>query len=261
MRVSGVRRSCETPASISVRWVIWRCSRSRILMKARAAWRTSVAPSGLKLGTSRPLPKRSAATARRCSERTWLRMKTEAMVSSTSDEPAIHRMKSVEVGVERRFLGTAICMTPFGISTETSRSRGSKSPSICEGPVDALDHGLGELLLGAAAGRALQPGRQCFALAEGIDQLGDIARLREQQVALGAVVGGAQRIEGEADIAGDGGGEPAHDRVPDPVVEEPGRDQLEQHHRQDDDEQRAAPERARQRALEPAAMAVGRCGR
>ncbi len=37
MRVSGVRRSWLTPASISVRCSIWRRMRSRIWLKARPA--------------------------------------------------------------------------------------------------------------------------------------------------------------------------------------------------------------------------------
>ncbi len=93
MRVSGVRKSCDTPASISVRCVIWRRMRSRILRKAEAAWRTSVAPSSLKLGTSRPLPKLSAAAASRRSALTWLRMNSDATASSTSEDPAIHSTK------------------------------------------------------------------------------------------------------------------------------------------------------------------------
>ncbi len=44
IRVSGVLRSWLTPASISVRWPTWRSMRSRMVMKAWAARRTSVAP-------------------------------------------------------------------------------------------------------------------------------------------------------------------------------------------------------------------------
>ena len=93
MRVNGVRRSWLTPASISVRWLIWRWMRSRISRKAEAACRTSVAPSGLKFCTSRPLPSASAAAASRLMGRIWLRMKTMATVNSTLAEPIIHRMK------------------------------------------------------------------------------------------------------------------------------------------------------------------------
>ena len=93
MRVSGVRKSWLTPASISVRCRIWRWMRSRITRKAAAACRTSLAPSGLKSGTSRPLPKLSAAMARRRIERIWLRMKAMAMANSTRALPTIQRMK------------------------------------------------------------------------------------------------------------------------------------------------------------------------
>ncbi len=68
MRVSGVRRSCDTPASISVRCRIWRWMRSRIWMNAAAAWRTSSAPSILVKATGRPLPNPSAAAASRRSD-------------------------------------------------------------------------------------------------------------------------------------------------------------------------------------------------
>ena len=60
-------------------------------------------------------------------------MKSDAIANRTSAEPTIHRMKIYVVGVDRRLRGTAICITPLGISTETSRSRGSKSPSIWNG--------------------------------------------------------------------------------------------------------------------------------
>ena len=48
-RVSGVRRSCDTPASISVRCARKRRMRSCMRLKAVAAWRTSAAPSGRNL--------------------------------------------------------------------------------------------------------------------------------------------------------------------------------------------------------------------
>ena len=67
--------------------------RSRIVIKASAAWRISTAPSTLKNGTGRPLPKPSAAAANRRSDFTWLRRKTVATASSTSDEPTIHITK------------------------------------------------------------------------------------------------------------------------------------------------------------------------
>ena len=93
MRVSGVRRSWLTPASISVRWVIMRWMESRMALKAAAAWRTSDAPDGLKSSTSRPLPNRSIARARRRIGRTWLRMNRLATANSTSDVPTIHSTK------------------------------------------------------------------------------------------------------------------------------------------------------------------------
>ena len=234
MRVSGVRRSCDTPASISVRCVIWRWMRSRMLMKARAAWRTSVAPSGLKFGTSRPLP-RSVGGDGEAAQRAHL-VAHEHRGDGQQHQRRAHHPQHEERGGRRRealprHRDLHHAVRHLDRNEEIARIEIAVD---LEGPVDALDHGLGELILGAAAGRALQPGGQGLALAEGIDQLGDVARFREQQIALGAGVGGAQRIEGEADIAGDRGRETAHHRVPNPVVEEPGREQL-----------RAAPSAAR----------------
>ncbi len=93
MRVSGVRRSRPTPASISVRWERKRRMRSRMTMNAAAAWRTSAAPDGRKSGTSRPLPNSSATAPRRRIGRTWLRMNTDAIAKKISDEPIIHIRK------------------------------------------------------------------------------------------------------------------------------------------------------------------------
>ena len=61
--------------------------RSCMRLKAVAAWRTSVAPSGLIAPMSRPMPKASAASASRRIARTWLRMNSAAMPNSSSDEP------------------------------------------------------------------------------------------------------------------------------------------------------------------------------
>ncbi len=73
-RVSGVRRSWLTPASIWVRCSIWRSMRARMRRKAWAAWRTSAAPEGRKSGASWPRPNRSAACASRSIGLAWLRM-------------------------------------------------------------------------------------------------------------------------------------------------------------------------------------------
>ena len=62
-------------------------------LKAVAAWRTSVAPSGLIGPISRPMPNASAALARRRIARTWLRMNSAAMANSSSAMPTIQRTK------------------------------------------------------------------------------------------------------------------------------------------------------------------------
>ena len=61
--------------------------RSCMRLKAVAAWRTSVAPSGRMAPASRPRPNASAAAARRRMARTWLRRKRAAMPNSSSAEP------------------------------------------------------------------------------------------------------------------------------------------------------------------------------
>ena len=92
-----VRRSCETPASIAVRCSIARSMRVFISMKACAARRTSSAPRGRKLGTSRPLPKLSAASASRRIGRIWLRRNRIATISSTVEVPTIQSRKISEL--------------------------------------------------------------------------------------------------------------------------------------------------------------------
>ena len=79
-----------------VRCSIARSTRSFISMKATAARRTSRAPRGRKFGASRPLPKASAASARRRIGRIWLRRKMMATVSSTSEVPTIQNRKISE---------------------------------------------------------------------------------------------------------------------------------------------------------------------
>ena len=75
------------PASISVRWDTKRRMRSRIWLKAAAACRASVAPSGLMAPMSRPSPKASAASASRRMARTWFFMNSTATAESSSAEP------------------------------------------------------------------------------------------------------------------------------------------------------------------------------
>ena len=91
IRVSGVRRSCETPASMSVRWTIMRCILSRMMLNSDERVRISVAPAGLMSPGSLPLPKSTTAVASRRIGRTWLRMNTLAMTNMTSDVPTIQK--------------------------------------------------------------------------------------------------------------------------------------------------------------------------
>ena len=133
MRVSGVRRSWETPASISVRWLIWRWIRSRITRKAAAACRTSVAPSSLKRVTSRPLPKASAAAANRRIGRIWLRMKMMAMANSTIAAPTIHSRKMYVVELNSRRSGDITDSTPSAICTRISIQLLATRVSITKG--------------------------------------------------------------------------------------------------------------------------------
>ena len=100
-RVSTVRRSCETPASIAVRCSIARSMRVFISMKACAARRTSRAPRGRKFGTSRPLPKLSAASASRRIGLIWLRRKRIATVEQHqrgADHPEQEDLRVRRVG-------------------------------------------------------------------------------------------------------------------------------------------------------------------
>ena len=81
------------PASSSVRWVTKRRMLARMPLKAAPAWRTSIAPSGLMGPVSRPLPKSSAAEARRRSARTWFFMNSAATVKSSREDPMIQMTK------------------------------------------------------------------------------------------------------------------------------------------------------------------------
>ena len=67
--------------------------RSCMRLNAAAAWRTSVAPSGLIGPRSRPMPKSSAAVASRRIARTWLRMNSAAMPNSSSAVPTSQTTK------------------------------------------------------------------------------------------------------------------------------------------------------------------------
>ena len=96
-RVSGVRRSWLTEASRAVRWSMWRWMRSRMARKATAAWRTSRAPCGLKLGEVSPRPKASAASASRSMARTWLRM--NRMATAVSSTVATGQPQDEDVGL------------------------------------------------------------------------------------------------------------------------------------------------------------------
>ncbi len=96
-RVRIVRKSWLTPASIAVRCSIMRSTRVFISMKACAARRTSRAPRGRKFGTSRPLPKLSAASASLRIGLIWLRRKAMATISSTVEVPTIQSRKISEL--------------------------------------------------------------------------------------------------------------------------------------------------------------------
>ena len=95
-RVSTVRKSCDTPASIVVRCSMARSTRVFISMKACAARLTSRAPRGRKFGASRPLPKASAASASLRIGLIWLRKKMMATNSRTAEVPTIHNRKISE---------------------------------------------------------------------------------------------------------------------------------------------------------------------
>ena len=133
MRVSGVRRSWLTPASISVRWLIWRSMRSRMARKARAAWRISVAPPIRRLPTGRPLPSRSAASARRMIGRIWLRKKMTALPSRINEAPSIHSTKMVVVVLSSRLRGVSTRSTPSCNWTRISTSRSKPRVSMVKG--------------------------------------------------------------------------------------------------------------------------------
>ncbi len=133
IRVRGVRRSWLTPASMSVRCWIWRSRRLRIAMKALAAWRTSVAPEGLKFGVSRPLPKFSAAVASRRIGLTWLRMNSVATAKRMSDVPTIQKMKILVVELISRSSLAETLSTPEGNCTSISTRSTWLSVSITKG--------------------------------------------------------------------------------------------------------------------------------
>ena len=100
-RVRIVRRSWLTPLSMAVRCSVARSIRRFISMKALPACRTSRAPWGLK-SRLRPLPKSSAARARRRMGRIWFRRKMIATVSENRRrEHSEHEDVSVRLVGER----------------------------------------------------------------------------------------------------------------------------------------------------------------
>ena len=137
-RVSGVRRSCDTPASISVRCARKRRMRSCMRLNAAAAWRTSVAPSGRIGGTSRPMPNASAAAASRWMPRTWLRMNKRGDAEQQqrrADQPADEQIHRAEY---RRLRGTSTSSTPSAICSLISTECGSDGPVHGERRVEFL---------------------------------------------------------------------------------------------------------------------------
>ncbi|MEY9737789.1 hypothetical protein ABH985_005578 [Bradyrhizobium ottawaense] len=86
-----------TPASIAVRCSMVRSMRDFISRKATAARRTSRAPLGRKFGASRPLPKLSAASARRRIGLIWLRRNSTATISKIEDVPTIQNRNISEL--------------------------------------------------------------------------------------------------------------------------------------------------------------------
>ena len=86
-----------------------------------------MAPSGLKSGASRPLPKSSAAWARRRIGLTWLRMNRVATPNSTIELPTIHMMKMYVVEENSRFSGTSTRISPLGSWTSMITLSSSKS--------------------------------------------------------------------------------------------------------------------------------------
>ena len=90
------------------------------LSLALAARRTSLAPCGLKAGTSPPRPKASAALARRSMAFTWLRMNRIAMVVSRIVVTVIHRTKMWPWVAKARSRGASTRITPPGTATRIS---------------------------------------------------------------------------------------------------------------------------------------------
>ena len=134
MRVSGVRRSWLTAASISVRWLMWRRMRWRIRLKACAAWRISSAPRGRKSPTSRPLPKLSAARASWRIGRICRRRKKIEIAESTIELPTIQASRSQVVVLVTRLRAAITCSRPGSIWTKTAtRSGSSVSRSTANG--------------------------------------------------------------------------------------------------------------------------------
>ena len=260
MRVKGVRRSWLTAASISVRWLMWRRMRWRIRLKAWAAWRISRAPRGRKSPTSRPLPKLSAARASWRIGRTCRRRKKIEIAERTIELPTIQAKQQPGRGAgdplargddpQQAGLDLDEDRDPVGIvglQVDGERVGQALREGFQDLGVDVADlgpdaggrHGLVEAAVGY----------------QGDVEVGAAARPLDEGVAGGGAGCFLDRLGKQRHLAGDAEGQPPGHRVPVAVVEDVGEQDLQDEQRDDDDQERAPEQAARDdQAAEPAAQ-------
>ena len=263
-RVSTVRRSCETPASIAVRCSIARSTRVFISMKACAARRTSRAPRGRKFGTSRPLPKLSAASAS-------LQDRLD-LVAQEDDGDAEQHQRGADHPEQEDFrirgVGRAAArehphhrVVELDADFDQRRLADRVDPVR---PADLLAQFLRQRLIEQREER-LRTRRRHVAEGQEIDhQAEPVLRDAADLLLVGILRIAAIDVDQRGDILHHAGRQPLGDDVPVPLHEHEGDHRLQDHHRQDDDEQRARVEALRHHAVEPAAEpppAVAECGR
>ena len=251
IRVSGVRRSWLTAASISVRWLMWRRMRWRIRLKACAAWRISKAPR-------RPEVADVAALAEAVGGPGELADRPDLQAQEEDRDRREHDRAADHPGEQEPGRGAG---HPLARRDARSAGRARAGRRRRRGP-DRRSRGRPRT--GRAAARRRLPGSCCRcgrhwssmpAAATASSRRPPGVSVMSRSVLRGARSMKASRarrvgrlldrLGEQRHLAGDAERQPAGHRVPVAVVEDVGEQDLQDQQRHDDDQQRAPEQAAR----------------